>query len=209
MLRSIMRYNIHLLSVLVGDCSSWSKWSEALSRNGHTNNFIDFPIYASLVIVLASFSCLLTLQTRIPMILTDILVADAQYQHFSPKTASTKTYYTAAGSGVAEVKLIISGFWLRGYLSAKTLLIKTFALILSAASGMSLGKEGPYIHLATCISEIVPRIFCSHQHQKENETLRAGAASGLAVAFGAPVSGVVFALEDFGFVTVFSLSPCT
>lgn len=52
-------------------------------------------------------------------------------------------YYSAAGSGVAEVKVILSGFVLHGYLGLRTLIIKTLALILSVASGLSLGKEGP------------------------------------------------------------------
>lgn len=81
-------------------------------------------------------------------------------------------------------------------------MVKALALILSAASGMSLGKEGPYIHLATCISDTVPRLFSSNQSYKQHETLRAGAASGLSVAFGAPVSGVMFALEDLGYVAI-------
>ena len=134
------------------------------------------------------------------------MAPDAYGEHDTYETLLSKASYTAAGSGVAEVKLIISGFWLEGYLGVRTFLIKTFALILSAASGMSLGKEGPYIHLATCISDIVPRIFgCSHG-KGEDGTLRAGAASGLAVAFGAPVSGVIFVLEDFGFAITLSWS---
>jgi chloride channel 3/4/5 len=125
----------------------------------------------------------------------------ACFERHSLETPSSTTYFTAAGSGVAEVKLIVSGFGLRGYLSAKTFVVKALALILSAASGMSLGKEGPYIH-ATCISDTVPRLFSSNQSYKQHETLRAGAASGLSVAFGAPVSGVMFALEDLGYVAI-------
>lgn len=87
-------------------------------------------------------------------------------------------------------------------MSAKTLFFKTVALVLSAASGMSLGKEGPYVHLATCISNIVPRLFGYEKVEKMNDILRAGAASGLAVSFGAPISGVVFALEDLGYVAI-------
>ncbi len=56
-------------------------------------------------------------------------------------------YYSAAGSGVAEVKVILSWFVLHGFLGLKTLVIKTFAHILSVASGLSLGKEGPFVHI--------------------------------------------------------------
>lgn len=47
-------------------------------------------------------------------------------------------YYSAAGSGVAEVRVILSGFVLHGFLGVKTLVIKTVGLVLSVASGMSL-----------------------------------------------------------------------
>jgi chloride channel 3/4/5 len=118
------------------------------------------------------------------------------YLDKTPRTA----YVTAAGSGVREVKLIVNGFWLRNYLSGRTFLVKASALILSAASGLSLGKEGPYIHLSACISNVVYGLVGFNHDYKRYETLCAGAASGLAVAFGAPVSGVVFALEDLGYV---------
>lgn len=123
-------------------------------------------------------------------------------EHGSPEVSSTVKYYSAAGSGVAEVRLIIGGFRLPGYLSAKTLIYKTVALVLSAASGMSLGKEGPYVHLATCISNVVPRLLGYEKAEKINDILRAGAASGLAVAFGGPISGIMFILEDIGYVVV-------
>jgi chloride channel 3/4/5 len=41
---------------------------------------------------------------------------------------------------------------LHGYLGLRTLVIKTFALILSVASGLSLGKEGPYVSCRTYIT---------------------------------------------------------
>lgn len=155
-----------------------------------------------LVVILATLSCLLSLRTRTSLFSADSVTPDTCDEHGSPEVSSSIKYYSAAGSGVAEVRLIIGGFRLPGYLSAKTLFFKTVALVLSAASGMSLGKEGPYVHLATCISNIVPRLFGYEKVEKMNDILRAGAASGLAVSFGAPISGVVFALEDLGCVAI-------
>jgi chloride channel 3/4/5 len=110
-------------------------------------------------------------------------------------------YYSAAGSGVAEVKVILSGFVLHGYLGVRTLLVKTLALILSVASGLSLGKEGPYVHIATCIGNIACRIFSKYSNNdgKRREILSASAASGVAVAFGAPIGGVLFSLEEVSY----------
>jgi len=107
-------------------------------------------------------------------------------------------YYSAAGSGVAEVKVILSGFVLHGFLGLKTLIVKTFALILSVASGLSLGKEGPFVHIAACVGNIACRLFSKYDHNdgKRREILSAAAASGVAVAFGAPIGGVLFSLEE-------------
>lgn len=74
--------------------------------------------------------------------------------------SGTATYYPAAGSGVAEVKVILSGFVVHGYLGVQTLVVKTLALILSVASGLSLGKEGPFVHIAACVVRLRPRALC-------------------------------------------------
>nr|POF05893.1 isoform 2 of h(+)/cl(-) exchange transporter 3 [Quercus suber] len=111
------------------------------------------------------------------------------------------TYYPAAGSGVAEVKVILSGFVLHGYLGVNTLVCKMLGLILSVASGLSLGKEGPYVHISTCIGNIACRLFAKYRTNdgKRREVLSASAAAGVAVAFGAPIGGVLFSLEEVSY----------
>ena len=110
-------------------------------------------------------------------------------------------YYSAAGSGVAEVRVILSGFVLHGFLGFKTLVIKAVALILSVASGLSLGKEGPYVHIATCVGNIACRLFAKYDRNdaKRREVLSAAAAAGVTVAFGAPLGGVLFSLEEVSY----------
>ena len=110
-------------------------------------------------------------------------------------------YYSAAGSGVAEVKVILSGFVLHGFLGFRTLVIKMVALVLSVASGLSLGKEGPYVHIATCVGNIACRLFSKYDRNdgKRREVLSAAAAAGVAVAFGAPLGGVLFGLEEVSY----------
>jgi len=112
-----------------------------------------------------------------------------------------KTLQRPAGSGVAEIRVIVSGFVLHGYLGVKTLFVKTIALILSVASGLSVGKEGPFVHIATCVGNICCRLFAKyHQNDmKRREALSAAAASGVAVAFGAPIAGVLFSLEEVSY----------
>lgn len=118
-----------------------------------------------------------------------------------PSKPSDMVYYPAAGSGVAEVKVINSGFVMHGYLGVRTLVVKTLALILSVASGLSLGKEGPFVHIATCVGNIACRLFSKYNYNdgKRREVLSASAASGVAVAFGAPIGAVLFSLEEVSY----------
>jgi hypothetical protein len=47
----------------------------------------------------------------------------------------------ACGSGVPEVKTILSGFIIRGYLGAWTLCIKSLGMVLGTSANLLLGKE--------------------------------------------------------------------
>lgn len=58
-----------------------------------------------------------------------------------------------------QIKTILSGFIIRGYLGKWTLMIKTITLVLAVASGLSLGKEGPLVHVACCCGNIFSYLF--------------------------------------------------
>ncbi len=60
---------------------------------------------------------------------------------------------------MAEVKTILGGFVMKEFLSLHTLLVKGVALPLAVASGLAIGKEGPMIHLASCIGNAWPALF--------------------------------------------------
>lgn len=49
----------------------------------------------------------------------------------------------AAGSGVAEMRVVVRGVVLKEYLSFKTLIAKVVGNILVLGSGLPMGKEGP------------------------------------------------------------------
>lgn len=122
--------------------------------------------------------------------------------------------YFAAGSGIPEIKTILSGFVIKGYLGSVTLFVKSFGLALSVASGMSLGesdsdiqgrvltlgtgKEGPMVHIACCVGNIVARQFKKYEmnEAKRREVLSAACAAGVSVAFGAPIGGTLFSWEE-------------
>ncbi|KAK7228794.1 hypothetical protein V2G26_000964 [Clonostachys chloroleuca] len=109
-------------------------------------------------------------------------------------------YYApyAAGSGISEIKCIIAGFVMKGFLGGWTLIIKSICLPLAIASGLSVGKEGPTVHYAVCTGNVISRLFRKYRSNasKTREILSASAAAGVAVAFGSPIGGVLFSLEE-------------
>ncbi|KAL7627346.1 glycerol ethanol, ferric requiring protein [Parahypoxylon ruwenzoriense] len=104
----------------------------------------------------------------------------------------------AAGSGISEIKCIIAGFVMKGFLGFWTLIIKSVALPLAIASGLSVGKEGPSVHYAVCTGNVISRMFDKYKRNasKTREVLSACAAAGVGVAFGSPIGGVLFSLEE-------------
>lgn len=119
---------------------------------------------------------------------------------FSSASAFLVKHYApyAAGSGISEIKCIIGGFVMKGFLGAWTLLIKSIGLPLAIASGLSVGKEGPSVHVAVCTGNVISRFFEKYNRNagKMREIYSACSAAGVAVAFGSPIGGILFALEE-------------
>lgn len=119
---------------------------------------------------------------------------------FSSISAYLVKHYApyAAGSGISEIKCIIGGFVMKGFLGAWTLLIKSVGLPLAIASGLSVGKEGPSVHVAVCTGNVISRFFERYNRNagKMREIYSACSAAGVAVAFGSPIGGILFALEE-------------
>ncbi|KIW15705.1 hypothetical protein PV08_05755 [Exophiala spinifera] len=107
----------------------------------------------------------------------------------------------ARHSGIPEIKTVLGGFVIRRFFGGWTLLAKSLGLCLSVSSGMWLGKEGPCVHLACCCANIIMKPFesLSHNEARKREVLSAAAASGISVAFGAPIGGVLFSLEQLSY----------
>ena len=200
-------------------CDDWTSWSQTIRSSQAANVWIDYSAFIVSVVTLSLLACCLTLMscTVVPSVVRfamldedldadpwkDPLKLDPEEERIADSNNNTPPtfYFSAAGSGVAEVKVILSGFVMHGYLGVKTLVIKTLALVLSIGSGLSLGKEGPYVHIATCVGNIACRLFDKYNHNdaKRREVLSASAASGVAVAFGAPIGGVLFSLEEVSY----------
>ncbi|TPX62521.1 hypothetical protein PhCBS80983_g00259 [Powellomyces hirtus] len=150
-------------------CPAWNDWSSVIlgSRGWGLVNWIFYILFSTLFASACAF-----IVTRL-----------APY---------------AAGSGSAEVKTILGGFIIKGFLGTKTLIVKAAGLPLMVASGLAVGKEGPMIHVACCVGNVFPRLFPKYwrNEARKREILSAASGAGIAVAFGAPIGGVLFSLEE-------------
>jgi chloride channel 3/4/5 len=110
-----------------------------------------------------------------------------------------KSTYMAAGSGIPEIKTILSGFIIPHFLDFKVLLVKAVGATFAVATGMCLGKEGPFVHISTCAGFSVASLFPKYREngRKMREMLSVACSSGLSVAFGAPIGGVLFSYEVY------------
>eukprot|EP01095_Lingulamoeba_sp_RSL-Kostka_P004541 TRINITY_DN15776_c0_g1_i1.p1 TRINITY_DN15776_c0_g1~~TRINITY_DN15776_c0_g1_i1.p1 ORF type:complete len:786 (+),score=233.63 TRINITY_DN15776_c0_g1_i1:46-2403(+) len=105
----------------------------------------------------------------------------------------------AAGSGLPEMKSILSGVVLPRYLSYRTFLAKTIALICVVSGGLSIGKEGPYVHICSVIANQLTKMNIFKKIRSNDalkfQLLSAGCAVGVSTVFGAPIGGVLFSIE--------------
>ncbi|XP_070260279.1 LOW QUALITY PROTEIN: chloride channel protein ClC-Ka [Myotis yumanensis] len=108
----------------------------------------------------------------------------------------------SGGSGIPELKTILSGVVLEDYLDIKNFGAKVVGLTCTLASGSTifLGKVGPFVHLSVMIAAYLGRVRTktigeSENKSKQNEMLVAAAAVGVATVFAAPFSGVLFSIE--------------
>ncbi|KAM8825447.1 H(+)/Cl(-) exchange transporter 7 isoform 1-T1 [Synchiropus picturatus] len=114
----------------------------------------------------------------------------------------------AAGSGIPQIKCYLNGVKIPRVVRLKTLLIKVAGVICSVVGGLAVGKEGPMIHSGAVVAAGVSqgrsttlkkdlKIFEYFRRDTEKrDFVSAGAAAGVSAAFGAPVGGVLFSLEE-------------
>ena len=72
----------------------------------------------------------------------------------------------------------MSGFIIKGYLGLSTLLVKASGMVLAVSAGLSLGKEGPLVHLACCCGNFFVWLFPKY---KKNEAKKREVSARLRV----------------------------
>ncbi|XP_064326338.1 chloride channel protein ClC-Kb-like isoform X2 [Phalacrocorax carbo] len=108
----------------------------------------------------------------------------------------------SGGSGIPELKTILTGVVLEDYLAIQNFGAKVVGLtcVLACGSTIFIGKVGPFVHLTAMAAVYLGKMRTSVTKEyenkfKQNEMLVAAQAVGVATVFGAPVSGVLFSIE--------------
>lgn len=158
----------------LAQCQGWTSWSAALHVRSAPGSFIVEYIFYILYSILFAFC------------------ASVLVQNFA-------SY--AKHSGIPEIKTVLGGFVIRRFMGGWTLVVKSLGLCLAVASGLWLGKEGPLVHVACCCANLLMKLSPSlnENEARKREVLSAAAAAGISVAFGSPIGGVLFSLEQLSY----------
>ncbi len=115
--------------------------------------------------------------------LAGLLVA-ALVQRFFP---------AARGSGVNQTKAAL--YIYNGYISFRTVIGKFITSAIAIGGGHSLGPEDPSLQIGAGVASIIARKL-GLSRQKLRVFAPIGAAAGLAAAFNAPISAILFVIEE-------------
>ncbi|BAT84816.1 hypothetical protein LR48_Vigan03g181200 [Vigna angularis] len=115
---------------------------------------------------------------------------------------------TAAGPGIPEIKAYLNGVDTPNMFGATTLIVKIIGSIGAVSAGLDLGKEGPLVHIGSCIASLLGQggpdnyrikwrwLRYFNNDRDRRDLITCGSSSGVCAAFRAPVGGVLFALEE-------------
>jgi chloride channel 3/4/5 len=170
------------------NCPTWKSWSN--------NYWGAFGVYVGFALLFGIISGGITMTTKANLPAASQDSADPRTGG-GQGTLKGKSMYMAAGSGIPEIKTILSGFVIPHFLDLKVLIAKAVGATFAVATGMCLGKEGPFVHIATCAGWLVASMFPKYHEngRKMREMLSVACSAGLSVAFGAPIGGVLFSYE--------------
>ena len=99
----------------------------------------------------------------------------------------------ARGSGVNQTKAAL--YIYNGYISFKTVIGKFITSALALGGGFSLGPEDPSLQIGAGVASVISRRL-GMSRQRLRLFAPVGAAAGLAAAFNAPISAILFVIEE-------------
>lgn len=99
----------------------------------------------------------------------------------------------AGGSGIPHMKAVLEGHSTMRW--ARLIGVKFTAALAGIGSGLALGREGPTVQMGGATGIAVAEMTGATGRERR-ALAAAGAGSGLAAAFNAPLAGVTFVLEE-------------
>ena len=114
-------------------CQAWTSWGDSVALQGVGKHLFEYFVYITSTVILASLSCLLAMRVKLQVSPNfSSLRMDPGLATFNPIGEEPNhgqilnpqsLTYPATGSGVAEVRVILSGFVIHGYLGMATFLV--------------------------------------------------------------------------------------
>lgn len=99
----------------------------------------------------------------------------------------------ATGSGIPQIKGALAQFPIA--LNLRVALVKLVSSILSLSAGLTLGRQGPTVHIGAALAgQLSHWVPTSPEHRRQ--MIAAGAGAGLAAGFNAPLAGILFVVEE-------------
>ncbi|MGH8318276.1 MAG: chloride channel protein [Steroidobacteraceae bacterium] len=115
----------------------------------------------------------------------------------------TRRWFTGSeGSGIPQVIAALHAprgeddSLMRRLFGLRVIVGKIVVSLLGLFGGLTIGREGPTVHIGAAIMAEVRRFYPHRSARLERQLLLAGAAAGLSAAFNTPLAGVIFAIEE-------------
>ena len=93
-------------------------------------------------------------------------------------------------TAVASIRGLVPMRWAQGVFALFT------SALLTYIAGVPLGNEGPSVQMGAAAGKGATGIFGKRNRSWERYNMTGGACAGFAIATGAPLSGIVFAMEE-------------
>ncbi|MFZ9690447.1 MAG: chloride channel protein [Phycisphaerales bacterium] len=110
-----------------------------------------------------------------------------------------RVFVNANGTGIPQAMAAVAiqpgparGRVLSGWLAFG----KSLLLIVGILAGLTIGREGPTVHLAACLFWLLWTRVPMPRNWARTGLLTAAGAAGIAAAFNTPIAGLIFAIEE-------------
>jgi chloride channel protein, CIC family len=115
----------------------------------------------------------------------------------------TRRWFTGSeGSGIPQVIAALHAprteedTLMRRLFGVRVIVGKIVVSLIGLLGGLTIGREGPTVHIGAAIMAEIRRFYPHRNAQLERRLLLAGAAAGLSAAFNTPLAGIIFAIEE-------------